>query len=413
MINYKVRKYRNGPLVKVGTSVLSELTIQEKLGAVPTATLTIPITEWSFFDTRVEVTIDTGDYTFCGLVESVTVNKVNETVDIALNHILAEWEFDAIPINVAVKQTPISTLYSVLDFARDLWTVDIQDDYPIEYTYSRQNKLEALTSTIENTKDIFWRVKPCGCRELEIGKFGNDSGFIISTGNPSNTSLAIIEEPTIEIDFSKIVNRAVITSGSVGNGMGQMTLREVYDSPALYDSQFPISITGSNINTDVTYSPLDGIHRSPNNLYEYWVTDLSSVAREGGQIYEATFTENDLYPFSNPDQPIENQDKIDMGVRVYNRAMRKLIRSRRRQAYKMLTTPLPCSVGVGDKIRFRYSNKLIKSNKCGYNSKDEVLKVDGEFYISELTRKWDKNQVQTNEIFIDEYLREDRSIKEY
>ncbi len=413
MISYEIRKYRNGSVVAIGNSVLSELQISEKLGTIPTAILTVPISEWAFFDVRVEVKINTGDYQFCGLVESVSVDKDKETVEVHLNHILSEWEFESIPINVAVKQTPISTLYSALQFARDSWTVDVQDDENIEYTYSRQNKLEALTSTVENTKDIFWRVKSCGCRELEIGRFGKDSGLVVSSGSPSENSIGIIQDPTIEIDFSKLGNRIVITSGSVGNGMGQMTLREVYDRPALHDPNFPIAITGNNINTDVTYSPLDGIHRSPNNIYEYQVSDLEGIAREGGQIYEATFTENDLYPFSKPDEPIENQDKIDMGVKVYHRCIRKAIRSRRTQAYRMTTTPFPCGVSVGDKIRFRYSNKLIKSNKCGYDSKNEVLKVDGDFYISELVRRWDRNLVQTNEITIDEYLREDRNIKEY
>ena len=55
----------------------------------------------------------------------------------------------------------IGDIYNDANFAYPGWQIDFQDDSDsqmIDYVYSRQNKLEALTQTMELTENLWWRV---------------------------------------------------------------------------------------------------------------------------------------------------------------------------------------------------------------------------------------------------------------
>lgn len=410
MVGITIREFRNGTVLRILDSFLGSVTFSYELDQVPSTSITLPATELEFFSTRVEMEIRINDFRFCGLVDRLNLDKDAETFTVELSHIVSEHALESIPINYGVKQGLIPDMYPSLassQLGRDLWDYSYQGSAltaPIEYLYSRQNKLEGINATIEATEDVHWRLPICGCRDLEFGSFGENSGLAVGYWDKATSNIDLIGGIEILRDFRSTVNRAVVTSGNVGNGMGTMVLRDYLNGNLAQDLNFPITQNNIGVNTEETYADINAPEYAPNNEYEYFVDDIESLARENGQVYSSTFSYSDLYPIHEPNQPISNIDRLNAQKTLYARAKRHLIYSRRRDLLSMDTGAIPCNVNVGDRVLVTISNQLLEQLPCGQAVRD-ILQVKDNLVITRIDKTFDENLMETNTIVTDTDIR--------
>lgn len=344
-------------------------------------------------------------------VQGTVKNKLEESED--------NGEID---IRNASVIDQLSDIYDDANFAYPGWTIDYQGDSgdsPIEYVYSRQNKLEALNRTIELTEDLWWRTPFVNERLLEIGAFGEEKPYKLSTKPASESNIEIIEEPTIEYDFKNVVNVASVYSEKSDTGMSSMTLREVYNNKKLWEEGFPVVILRSNVNNERDYrmyvDQLPVI--APNNELEYAVIDEESVALEDGHLIEGTYAFTDLAPFEQEEDDegekieITDEDRVDAAVRAYKASIRKLKQDRRSYSVTLTTSELPSDVLVGDKVRLLYDNVLYKLAECNDYMK-HILSYDDWFYVTKIRYNIGENEVETDEITLEKFLKLDRETRE-
>lgn len=303
-------------------------------------------------------------------------------------------------------------IYSDDYFVYPGWEVDIEDAAGaemIDYVYSRQNKLEALSKTCELTPDLFWRVGFTNEKLVQIGKFGTKKPYIVSLKPPGETNIQIIEEPTIDYDYENVINVATVYSQKSDSGMSSLTLREVYNDTSLQDSMFPVVILRENVNNErdyrryVTQYP----ELAPNNELEYAVLDTESIALESGTLIEGTFAFNDLGTFNIESRRIKNEQRIKAGKQVYRAAVRKLKESRRTMSMTCTVSQLPSDLMVGDKVRLLYSNDIWNLDACS-NYFKKILKMDDWFYISSIDYDIRGDGTETDRITLTKWMKIER-----
>lgn len=303
-------------------------------------------------------------------------------------------------------------IYSDDYFVYPGWEVDIEDAAGaemIDYVYSRQNKLEALSKTCELTPDLFWRVGFTNEKLVQIGKFGTKKPYIVSLKPPGETNIQIIEEPTIDYDYENVINVATVYSQKSDSGMSSLTLREVYNDTSLQDSKFPVVILRENVNNErdyrryVTQYP----ELAPNNELEYAVLDTESIALESGTLIEGTFAFNDLGTFNIESRRIKNEQRIKAGKQVYRAAVRKLKESRRTMSMTCTVSQLPSDLMVGDKVRLLYSNDIWNLDACS-NYFKKILKMDDWFYISSIDYDIRGDGTETDRITLTKWMKIER-----
>lgn len=409
MVGIAVREFRNGEVVRLLDSFLGSITFSYELDQVPSTSLTLPATEFEFFSQRAEVDIRIKDFRFCGLVDRLTLDKDAETFTVELSHIVSEHSLESIPMNFGAKQRTIPSLYapSPTSLGLDLWNYTYQGTATtrlIEYLYSRQNKLEGINATIEATEDVHWRVPVCGCRDLEFGSFGENSGLAVGYWEKKTSNISLLGGIEVFRDFKSTVNRAVVTSGNVGNGMGTMVLRDYLNGNLPQDPNFPITQNSLGVNTEQVYVDINAPEYAPNNEYEYVIDDLEGIARENGRIYSATFAYSDLYPIHETDMPISNADRLNSQEILYARGKRHLIYSRRRDMLSMDTGEIPCNVNVGDRVLVAIDNRLVENLPCG-KAVRTVLATNENLVITRLEKTFDENLMETNSLALDTDVR--------
>lgn len=306
----------------------------------------------------------------------------------------------------------LEDIYNDMNFAYPGWEIDFQDDSAtemIDYVYSRQNKLEALTQTMELTDDLFWRVGFGGTRLVEIGKFGQKKPYIISTKPSGETNIKIITEPTVDYDFENVINVATVYSDKSDSGMSSLTLREVYQNPDLQKKGFPVVILHANVNNERDYTRYISQYPSlaPNNETEYAVLDEESIALEAGTIIEGTYSFNDMSPFELDGKTVTDSKREKAAKTVYERVIRKLIQARRSYNLTVTTEEIPADLNVGDKIRFIYDNRIWNLDSCS-NYWKKILSMDDWFYITNITYNIDETGAETNELTLTKWIRIDR-----
>lgn len=306
----------------------------------------------------------------------------------------------------------LEDIYHDMNFAYPGWQIDFRDDSEnrmIDYVYSRQNKLEALTQTMELTDDLWWRVGLWNEKRLEIGKFGDVKPYTLSTRPSGKTNIRIIEEPTIDYDFENVVNVATVYSDKSDSGMSSLTLREVYMDESLQKDGFPVVILHANVNNERDYKQYISQYPklAPNNEIEYAVIDEESIALESGTVIEGTYSFNDLSPFAIEDDVISDEKRIEAAKTVYESVIKKLIQARRSYDVKVTTEPIPCDLEVGDKIRFLYDNKIWKMDACSSYWK-KILSYSDLFYVTAITYNYDEYGNLTNELTLAKWLKVDR-----
>lgn len=306
----------------------------------------------------------------------------------------------------------LGDIYHDMNFAYPGWQIDFQDDSEsqmIDYVYSRQNKLDALTQTMELTDNLWWRVGIQNEKLLEIGEFGEEKDYIISTKPSGNHNIHIINEPTIDYDFENVVNVATVYSDKTDGGMSSLTLREVYNDPSLQKEGFPVVILHANVNNERDYSAYISQFPklAPNNELEYAIIDEASVALESGTIVEGTYAFNDYSPFEIEGNRISDSKRKRAARTVYESVIKKLIQARRSYDVHVTTEAIPCDLTVGDKVRFRYNNKLWKLDACSSFWK-KILSLDDWFYVTAITYNYDEYGNLTNDLTLTKWLKIDR-----
>lgn len=308
----------------------------------------------------------------------------------------------------------LADIYADRNFAYKGWKLNMSAKAKatnIDYVYSRQNKLDALTKTMELTPDLFWRVRFVNEKVIDIGEFGAKKEYIFSTKPEGAKNIRLISEPRITHIFDKVINVATVYSEKSDSGMSSMTLREVYENPELQESGFPVVILRGDVNNERDYRKYSTFPKlGPNNELEYAVIDEEGVALESGRIVEGSFAFNDLAPFNVKDengntQEVTDADRVDAAVTAYNASIKKLKASRRRYENEFDVTPIPVDLNVGDMVRLLYDNTLLILDSCSKYEK-HILSLNDWFYLTEI----DYDEVYT--VKLEKYLRTERDITE-
>ena len=306
----------------------------------------------------------------------------------------------------------IGDIYNDANFAYPGWQIDFQDDSDsqmIDYVYSRQNKLEALTQTMELTENLWWRVGLWNEKRIEIGEFGEEKPYTLSTKPSGKTNIRIISEPSIDYDFENVVNVATVYSDKSDGGMSSLTLREIYEDPGSQKDGFPVVILHANANNERDYSKYISQYPqlAPNNEIEYAIIDEESVALESGTVIEGTYAFNDYSPFEIEGKRVSNKKRKRAAKTVYEAVIKKLKQARRSYDIRVTTEPIPCDLEVGDKIRFLYDNSIWNMEACSSYWK-KILSYDDWFYVTGITYNYDEYGNLTNELTLTKWLKIDR-----
>lgn len=313
----------------------------------------------------------------------------------------------------------IADIYADMNFAYPGWKLNMTQkakDSTIDYVYSRQNKLDALTKTMELTEDLFWRVGFTRQRVMDIGEMGDKKDWIISIKPSGLKNIRLIKEPTVEHVFDQVANVATVYSEKSDTGMSSMTLREVYNDPKLQIKGFPVVILRANVNNERNYKKYSEQYPklAPNNELEYAVIDEESIAMEAGQLIETTFAFNDLAPFAeevdDETKEITDEDRIKAATTAYEAAVRKLKLLRRRVKLKVMTEELPAEINVGDRVRFIYDNSLYITDACSSYMK-KILSFDDWFYVTRIEYDIDITGAEVDTVTLEKHLHIDRETK--
>ena len=310
----------------------------------------------------------------------------------------------------------LDDIFADTNMAYPGWRFNMSDeaeDTVIDYVYSRQNKLEALTKTMELTPDLFWRVRFVNERVIDVSAFGDKKEWIFSKKPTGANNIQIIDDPVITHDFENVINVATVYSEKSDSGMSSMTLREVYNDTSLQIDGFPCVILRANVNNERDY------HRyttqfpklASNNELEYAVIDEESVALESGYLIEGTYAFNDLAPFSVEEygdtQEITDEDRIKAAKTAYHAAVKRLKQARRTFSIEVSVEELPAEIAPGDKVRFIYDNELFMVEECSTYMK-KILSYDDWFYITTIHYDIDETGAEVDKVTLTKFLKIDR-----
>ena len=289
---------------------LSEIDMSTELMTTPSIDIDGVADLLPYLRGRKEIRIFTDNAIFYSNTQSIQIDSTNGTLSISCSHVISEWKNRQVPTNYAVKNKTIPEIYTDDEMKySDDWEMEYDEQANLElidYVYSRQNKLDALTKTCELTPDLFWRVALSENKIIQIGKFGEEKQYIVSLRPSGGRNIRIIEEPSINEDFASVINLATVYANKSDSGMSSLSLREVYNDTSLQDPNFPVVIIRNNINNERDYDYIDYPKLAPNNQLEYAVIDTESVAMESGLFIEGTYAFDDLNPFSLEEDTEEN-----------------------------------------------------------------------------------------------------------
>lgn len=344
-------------------------------------------------------------------VKYSTANGTSITVDLQVVKDKEKPSYDVLPDPTVADN--LGDIYSDSSFTYPGWQIDISEDASeemIDYVYSRQNKLEALTQTMELTEDLWWRVGWQNEKRVEISKFGEQKPYIFSVKPSGANNIRIIGEPNIDYDFENVVNVATVYSDKTDGGMSSLTLREVYNDKSLQRAKFPVVILHEGVNNERDYkryidTKLKKI--APNNETEYAIIDEESIALESGTLVEGTFSFNDYSPFEVNSKIISDRKRVRAAKTVYNAVVRKLKQVRRSYDITIRTEEIPPDLLVGDKVRLIYDNSVWNIEACSSYWK-KILSYDDWFYVTKISYDIDGNGTEINTLTLTKWLKIDR-----
>lgn len=296
---------------------LSNISMSNEMMSTPTIDIDGVSELLPYLRGRKEIRIYTEDAIFYSNTQSVNVNTNTGVLSISCSHAIKEWEYRQVPTNYATKDKTIPQIYEddEMKYSNE-WIMSFDEKASqevIDYVYSRQDKLSALTRTCELTPDLFWRVPLTKDKRIEVGVFGEKKNYTVSLRPSGKTNIHILEEPEINEDWSNVINLATVYANKSDSGMSSLSLREVYNDTSLQDPNFPVVIIRNNINNERDYNYIDYPKLAPNNQLEYAVIDTESVAMESGLFIEGTFAFDDLNPFSLEEDVEDGEEPVGSG----------------------------------------------------------------------------------------------------
>ena len=296
---------------------LSNISMSNEMMSTPTIDIDGVAELLPYLRGRKEIRIYTENAIFYSNTQSVNVNTNTGVLSISCSHVIKEWEYRQVPTNYATKDKTIPQIYEddEMKYSNE-WIMSFDEKASqevIDYVYSRQDKLSALTRTCELTPDLFWRVPLTKDKRIEVGVFGEKKNYTVSLRPSGKTNIHILEEPEINEDWSNVINLATVYANKSDSGMSSLSLREVYNDTSLQDPNFPVVIIRNNINNERDYNYIDYPKLAPNNQLEYAVIDTESVAMESGLFIEGTFAFDDLNPFSLEEDVEDGEEPVGSG----------------------------------------------------------------------------------------------------
>lgn len=296
---------------------LSNISMSNEMMSTPTIDIDGVAELLPYLRGRKEIRIYTENAIFYSNTQSVNVNTNAGVLSISCSHVIKEWEYRQVPTNYATKDKTIPQIYEddEMKYSNE-WIMSFDEKASqevIDYVYSRQDKLSALTRTCELTPDLFWRVPLTKDKRIEVGVFGEKKNYTVSLRPSGKTNIHILEEPEINEDWSNVINLATVYANKSDSGMSSLSLREVYNDTSLQDPNFPVVIIRNNINNERDYNYIDYPKLAPNNQLEYAVIDTESVAMESGLFIEGTFAFDDLNPFSLEEDVEDEEEPVGSG----------------------------------------------------------------------------------------------------
>ena len=296
---------------------LSNISMSNEMMSTPTIDIDGVAELLPYLRGRKEIRIYTENAIFYSNTQSVNVNTNTGVLSISCSHVIKEWEYRQVPTNYATKDKTIPQIYEddEMKYSNE-WIMSFDkkaSQEVIDYVYSRQDKLSALTRTCELTPDLFWRVPLTKDKRIEVGVFGEKKNYTVSLRPSGKTNIHILEEPEINEDWSNVINLATVYANKSDSGMSSLSLREVYNDTSLQDPNFPVVIIRNNINNERDYNYIDYPKLAPNNQLEYAVIDTESVAMESGLFIEGTFAFDDLNPFSLEEDVEDGEEPVGSG----------------------------------------------------------------------------------------------------
>lgn len=399
---------RKDKIIARGDKLLNTLSWSNELLFAPTTSIELPISYEKYFIEREEVKLYINHKVFHGITNNYTRNTVEGKITVELIHAIDEWRYRQLSTNLAAKNRTLNDLYSTYDFRYSkqwhLAFLQKSAQAVIDYVYSRQNKLEALTHTCELTADIYWRVGFRFGRKLEFGSFGEKRPYSFSTQPTSEQNIRIIEEPEITHEFSNVANLATVYGEKSDAGMTSLSLRDIYFEPLSQVPGFPVRTLRKGINNERGYDYMQFSKLAPNNDIEYTVVDEESIKMESNKAIETTYSFNDLAPFSKKDEEITDEDRAKATRTAYEAAIKRLKESRRHWSMTVTVEELPHDLEVGDKVRLFYDLSLFNIEECGAYLQQVLMKGDW-FYITQINYNFDENGGETNQVTLAKEIR--------
>lgn len=402
---------KSGKTVVRGDELFGELTWTVELMSIPNIDISIPIRYNEYIHGREEMRIYGNFKVFDGIVTDIELDKENEIMNLTLSHIVSEWEYRQVSTNLACKNRTIADIYSTLDFRYDGWNMDFLQNSArerIDYVYSRQNKLSALTKTCELTDDVYWRVGNQYGKLIEVGSFGERKPYTITPNPPSENNIQIISHPEIKHELGDVYNIATVYGEKSDSGMSSLSLRDMYEDEDAWVSGFPIRILRNGINNERGYDYVEFSKLAPNNDIEYTVIDEYSVALENDTVIESTYSFNDINPFQIDGEEITDEDRALAAKMAYHTVIKILKQRRRRYIISCMVSEVPETVNVGDMLHFVYNNSEFVLDSCN-DFERKILTEDEYFYLTSITRTIGLEGTETAEITLEKSLHTNRT----
>ena len=156
--------FEDDVLARIKFVLTDNIEIEQELMSIPSTSIKLPMEYYDMLSQGLKkAKIHFNGNIFDAMVEGITTDPETQTIDVNLSHLIKTWDFRQIPTNKAVKAKKLQDVLKDKDFIYDdSWTLSVDDDAKeeeIDYVYSRQGKLEALTQTMELTQDLWWRVR--------------------------------------------------------------------------------------------------------------------------------------------------------------------------------------------------------------------------------------------------------------
>lgn len=382
---------------------------------IPSCSFTVPAYDADKFDGHMDCKVLIYEKIFDGIVKSIEINKENETANIELDHKVSEWDYRQIPVNYTVKNRTFPDVFSQSPFLYSTeWYMDfdaVAHTEKINYAFSRQGHLEALTKATSLTDSLWWRVGTRYDRYLEIGAFGEKKKYIISEHGQTDRHLKIIGNVTISKQFDNVYNVATVYGEKSDSSQASLTLREAYLDQQQQGHDiikgFPIVILNPTTNTEQKNYYTNITKIASNNTLEYAILDEFGINLEQGKLIEKTRGMNDIAPFEENGEQISDEERAKQSRIAYNATVKGLkTAGRRREEITVPIGELPCDLSVLDKIYFDYHNSVVLFDKCSRYCK-KIYSASDDFYIIRIETNFDENLVETNVLVLSKELYRD------